>query len=350
MSSLFQLDCPFSRRAGARAGAGAVALGVSMALLACGRGRSATDAGVLADAGAEAVAGLVVVRADGLGVSPAKQYYPPRMINRLAAAKAIRHDALVPMPADLVLRVEWETRDDLVYAKRYLTQVRVVVDHVEARSTCAITKHEAMPERRSTGDPLRFDVSIDYTCVEGKNTTKLSLPIGIVSAEGFQRIGVSASSGSSLTPGLDLHDGAAPAPEKVAVPSISFAPGSAALDARGNELVDEYAKVMAADPELTACVVYYSASKPRDVIVRQRYDAVRARAATHGIVPNRLMTLLSQPEPPPASDSFELWPTDAPPAKPMPGGDPLPMVVDDIDPGGGSARSRQEVLPSCSRP
>lgn len=286
-------------------------------IAACGRDRPAPDAGAGgpgagargdAQPGITAVAGAIVMETDVLGAEPtAVVSYSPRLRARLGATFAKETSVPVTMPAGLGLRVHWVTRDDVLSAERYLTKAQVTVDRLPSGGSCTITKREAMPERRSSGsdEAVRVDLSIDYVCVEGKNTTTLALPIGIVSAEGFRRIGAVSSTPQPVAEEAGAED--APA-----VLAVHFEKGAATLDSAATKVLDHYVAALAADEVASVCIAFFGgkdATPAMNAIQAKRQEVVRKYLVDHGVVPRRAAKWAGAGQSPPQPDDIELWPS-----------------------------------------
>lgn len=283
--------------------------------VACGRDRPAPDAGAVgpeggargdAQTGTMAVAGATVMETDVLAKEPDAVSYSPRLRARLAAAHARETSLPVVMPAGLVLRVHWATRDDVLAAERYLTKMQVTVERLPAGGSCSITKREAMPERRtaSSDEAVRFDLSIDYVCIEGKNTTTLALPIGIVSAEGFRRIGVVSKTPQPL--GEDAGGEDPPA-----VSAVHFEKTSVTLDSSATNVLDQYVSALAADELASVCIAFYGGKDPKpatNAVQTKRQEVVRKYLVDRGVVPRRVAKWAGAGQSPPQPDDIELWP------------------------------------------
>lgn len=105
------------------------------------------------DSGSPAVPNVVLATYDALAAL-AIPSYPARLSARLLVANATSHETTVVLPAGLVLRIVWETRDDLLYARRYLVHVRAKVERVE-EGTCTILTTRSMASLPSPTDSLR---------------------------------------------------------------------------------------------------------------------------------------------------------------------------------------------------
>lgn len=289
---------------------------VLSSIAACGRDRPAPDAGAAgpeggmrADAqpGITAVAGAIVMETDALAKEPvAAVSYSPRLHARLAAAHAKETSVPVNMPAGLALRVHWATRDDVLSSERYLTKAHVTVERLPAGGSCTITKRDAMPERRAAAsdEAVRIDLSIDYVCVEGKNRTTLALPIGIVSAEGFRRIGVVSNTPQPLAEDAGADDGPA-------VLAVHFDRGSAALDAAATKVLDQYVAALGADELASVCIAFYGGkdvAPAAKAIATKRQEVVRNYLVDRGVVPRRVAKWAGAGQSPPQPDDIELWP------------------------------------------
>lgn len=256
------------------------------------------------DAGRPATAGETLLSFDALAPGTVSGY-GPRIVTRLGAAKALVHDAVVPMPAGLGLRVAWETRDDLFYGRRYLTSWRVTVDVLAPNVSCFVRSSEpaAPTPHESSEESLSVMLSIKYHCVEGRNTSELGVFIGQLNQEGFTPMALK-SGVLKPTPTGD---------EPPSIPSVHFAPKSAALDAAAKTVIDDYLKALAADAELKACLAYHPGSgrgAERDRLMDKRLDAVIAYGVAHGLEKSRVLGTVGTGQDPPGLDDIEIWPLD----------------------------------------
>jgi hypothetical protein len=251
-----------------------------------------------ADAGIPVRAAALLTQFDALAPG-AISGYGPRLLDRLAIAKPARHEVGVPLPAGLSLKVAWETRDDLVFARRYLTSYHVTVDALAPGTSCSVRHTEpAVPASVGAShddESLRVSFSIDYTCTERKSASSLNVPIGVLREDGFSRLG--AATGATLP-----EDAAAPAQPPPALTFVHFAPKSAELDSMAIAVLDDDIKVLAADQSLGLCLWYPQAG----AFQIKRRAAILQYFGDHGIERPRLTELdgVNRPYPPP--DDVEL--------------------------------------------
>ena len=252
---------------------------------------------VVPDAGTSIATGALLTRFDALAPG-AVSGYGPRVLLRLGIAKPQVHEVVAAMPAGLSLRVTWETRDDLVFARRYLTLWKVTVDAIATGTSCAVRGTQpAAPQPTDGIASMRISLSIDYRCVEGRSSADLAVAIGSLNEDGFTRIGAATGAMQPI-----VSDG-----ESVAVAAVHFAPKSAALDAAATTVVEEHAKVLKVDPELGLCFGYHS-DKTNDTLQTKRREAVRQLLVDRGIARTRLGTTVGAEQRPPADDDIELYP------------------------------------------
>jgi hypothetical protein len=247
-----------------------------------------------ASAGTPTRTGAVVGTFDALGAVPS---YSPRIAARLGVATADPHETRLTVGGGLVLTLHWDTRDDVAFARRYLTAARV---EVAVNASCSVYAARLKPARaQSPTDSVRLELELDYVCAKGDTTEDLSGRVAMLSTEWPSSFGTTAS----------VQPSPEPAPERPRVMSVHFAASSANLDAAATRALDGFLRVTDADPALNLCTAYLDI-KAIASTQDKRLAAVRKYLVDHGLAAARAQSWTSTQQAPPLTDDIELWPRE----------------------------------------